>query len=170
MQMPIPASLFIGGIALYYAVMGGLAYVLIAQPLWNKAGFIVAILAPHFVAMYWIRRPAPWTHRTREELVFVLTVFFAIPACSLVFLTLLGLSIRTELSAISGATELVMACTLPFMLCSAGTAMIANGLKKKRSMYYDCRCRRCLYDLTSVESDTCPECNTHITRPAEAAS
>ncbi|GAB5496594.1 MAG: hypothetical protein Phyf2KO_16740 [Phycisphaerales bacterium] len=100
----------------------------------------------------------------------ILASYAAIPIGCFAFLILLGITLLAGAPLNLGILAITLAYTIAFTVLSIGTSLITGGLKVVRAEYYKQHCRTCLYDITSIEGEACPECNTPITRPAEAAS
>lgn len=166
----ISTLLIVSGIAIYVLFSAGLVFVFLIQPHWLVLLIAAALLLPHLFALALIRRPMPWAKTTREVTVLILASYAAIPIGCFVFLILLGATLLTGAPQNAGIVAIALAYTITFTILSVGTSLIIGGLKVLRAGFYEQHCKSCLYDLTSVEGDTCPECNTPITRPAEVAS
>ncbi len=169
-NVAISTLLIASGVAIYGLFSLCVAYTFLIFPHWLVPLFAAALYLPHLIALALIRRPMPWAETTREVTVLILVSYAAIPIGCFVFLILLGATLFAGAPLNLGILAIALVYTIAFTILSIGTSLITGGLKLVRADFYKQHCRFCLYDLTSVESDTCPECNTHITRPAEAAS
>lgn len=172
LNKPVGTSvlLLVAGIGIYGVVALISAFLLLLIPHWYTIAFIVALFVPHFLALYLVRRPMPWERQTREEATLVLISFAAIPVGCMLFLFLLGIAYFMDSKLDSGFVVLFLAYTIIFTINAIGTSLIVGSLKISRKAYYASHCRRCLYDLSSVEGESCPECNTPITPQESDAS
>ena len=167
---PLPASMCIGAVTQYIIVIYISIFLLRDEPRWQTVLFVLGVTGPHFVAIYLIRRPSSWRIRTREQRIVFITGYIALPTCCLTLLV--GLGVEDAVVSVIGRAlnDWAIGIAGLSLFMSLGTLLIAGTLLSNRRLFYQSHCRSCLYDLTSGESDTCPECNTPITRSAEAAS
>lgn len=167
---PLPASVYIGAVTQYVIVIYISIFLLRDEPRWQTLLFVLGITAPHFIALYLIRCPLPWRVRTREQRIVSIMGYIALPTCCLTLLVGLGVEEAVVSVIWRVLTDWAIGIAVLSLFMSLGTLLIAGTLLSNRRSFYQSHCRSCLYDLTSVEGSTCPECNTPITRPAVAAS
>lgn len=118
-----------------------------------------------FMPAFWIRSPAGvWRGMRREEMVEHSSrlILFALGIVAILAVGLLSIA-----KPITAPAILVAVFIGYFVL---GTHTLGALLARARLKYYDSRCPHCLYDLTAIESPTCPECGRAITLPQTAAS
>lgn len=87
-------------------------------------------------------------------------------AAGLLLFAGIGITIELEgvMQGIVAAGFFICAIFVPM---SAATKLILEALSVHRRAFYDSHCSHCLYNITAVEADTCPECGNTITPPAD---
>ncbi len=125
---------------------------------------------PHILALINIRKPQPWHHRKHEELVLLYAAYGTIPMACLAIIVLLALSSWSAGFSDLGLLPVALTFSILFTVLSVGTSFIAGGALARRQKFYESHCSKCLYDISTIEADTCPECNAPITRPEEAST
>jgi len=125
--------------------------------LWATFGALIAV---QVCTLLWVRLPSPEIlSRRREEIFVLLTGFVYFPIWSLTVLLSIGLDAPFP----NGSQILFVLCMLSAFNVLP-LAVFLHILNDYRIPYYAARCTKCLYDLSAVEADSCPECNTPITR------
>jgi len=152
------------GYIVYLAALVPIAYTFYIIPSPYFIAFAVLLYLPHFMALLYIRRPLPWYRYRREDLVLLYAAYATIPLGCILLVALLGFGSMMNITRSLNPVAITIGYTIFFTILSIGTALIAGGLLSKRRVFYASHCKQCLYDLTAVEADTCPECNTPITR------
>lgn len=114
-----------------------------------------------------LRKPLPHSRKMTYEQSQFIRVQNTLPYICLFLISILGIRLTdNDIPALGSMLSIAVYTGIP--IASAG--VVSHVLSKYRHDFYMTHCHNCLYDLTSVESSTCPECNTPITHPAEAAS
>ena len=75
-------------------------------------------------------------------------------------LALGSLALLNVVQRVAATTLLILIFESYFLL---GTYVTAAILARSRERYYASHCPHCLYDLTAIESSTCPECGRVVT-------
>ena len=112
-----------------------------------------------------LRKPAPAIGLRRREEMVVLIAHTAMLVFG--FLFLLGLGLLTVAAPWMWAAILLCLLVLFYALA---ISLLARGVLAGRHVFYQTHCTRCLYDVSSVESPTCPECGRAITSLQTEAS
>jgi len=73
---------------------------------------------------------------------------------------LIGLGLQTI--STPWGLAIILLCVLIFFY-ALSISLLARGVLVGRRVYYQSHCSRCLYDLSAIESNTCPECGRVIT-------
>jgi len=133
------------------------------QPLKYPVVIAVAVVTIGVIAA--IRKPAPMIGLRRREEMVMLLAHLAMLAFGLVFLASLGLQRVSP----GWMWALILLCTL-MSLYALAISLLARGVLAGRRAYYEGRCTRCLYDLSAIESPTCPECGRAVTLPRTEAT
>lgn len=131
--------------------------------LWAVLGWMLAV---QLGAVYLVRRPTPLVNSIRrEQLLLNLLGYGFLPAWCLVLL--LNMALVSMLGEVS--KFVLMICMLAAFTVTP-PAVLIYFLSRYRIPYYAGRCTRCLYDLSAVEADACPECNMPITRSEDPST
>ncbi len=167
MGKPNPVMVTIAA-AIWY--LGGIALVLllsnVSDDLYPIRYLIIGIGSIVMVLpAIWIRVPAGTLLRMRREEIVVRYFRIALFGAGVLSLVAIGLTGVAQRSA--SLTIFALVLLSYFVL---GVTAFGSMLAHARLGFYSSRCPRCLYDLTAVESSTCPECGLAITPPGTAAS
>lgn len=160
------------GITIAYAVwlLGGIGLVLLFASVSDvlspyrylvvAVGLIIALAPPIL-----LRRPTPmFRGERREHRIEGILAILAI-TLSVIVGVMLGLIMFEQRLA---ALILMSAIFVGYFVL--GASVLCSILLNHRSLFYGSHCRHCLYDLTAVESSTCPECGRSITPPQTEAN
>lgn len=132
---------------------------------------LILLPAAAIVAGFWITS-IPAQIKRREEAVTEMEKRLA--SFALVLLSIVGpltvisfVSTSPENSSIdpdffSTAASLLTQITLQFWIASTCAAFFARELSHRHAPYHATHCHDCGYNLTTLESDTCPECGLAI--------
>lgn len=123
-----------------------------------KYPVVIAITLAAVGVIAALRKPAPMIGLRRREEMVMLLAHLAMLAFGLVFLASLGLQRVSP----GWMWALILLCAL-ISLYALAISLLARGVLVGRRAYYEGRCTRCLYDLTAIESATCPECGRAVT-------
>ncbi len=147
--------------AIWY--LGGLGTILLLGSLFERAKYhqyiIIALgLMLSLACWFWIRKPTPMLQNSRREsLVLSSTkMYFFFSACA--FLAYFAL--RSFLPNLAAILILYMIFLSYFI---AGNYFMAWYYLRVRELFYRSHCTRCLYDISAIESPTCPECGRIVT-------
>lgn len=166
MPKPHPA-LIAAAASIWY--LGGLGLILlyanVSDDLFPYRYLLIAAgTATMLLPAYWIRSPATF-HGTPRESVVEHAARLVLFALGLVALIALGLLVPAKPLAVP--IILIAVFEGYFVLGIHTTGAL---LARRRAPYYATRCPHCLYDLTSIEASTCPECGRAIIPPQTAAT
>jgi hypothetical protein len=134
-------------------------------PAWlpNVTLMSIGFFGTQALVLLWVRKPAlTIRHIRREKVIARIGLYAIIPVC--VFVFLYSQSLQTAHPNVAPAS---FAAAYITMWWAAPVAIFIRDLGKYRIPYYESHCTKCLYDLSAVEADTCPECNTPFTHLAE---
>lgn len=130
-----------------------------------KYPVLAATLLALLGAVLAIRKPTPMMGARRREASVMLVAHATMLLSGLIFLCSLGLQSVSP----GWMWTLIWLCLL-ISLHALAVSLLARGVLMSRVAYYADHCPTCLYDLTAIESPTCPECGTPITPPRTAAT
>lgn len=118
---------------------------------------ILTVLTLHVVVVLSIRKPMPVRKKLYREqrIAQVSAVTALISAIGLMCMIGLGLVIQN--------IPTVFVLLLPLLFFSAATMILAQSIYLRRKQFYKSHCTNCLYDLSAIESSTCPECGRVVT-------
>lgn len=167
MHKPHPAIIATGFCVWF---LGGIGLVLLFAGVSDEVhryryAFIAAGSAIMLLPAIWIRTPAGiWRSMRREEMVEHASrlILFALGIVAILAVGLLGIAKPLTAPAI------LVAVFLGYFVL--GTHTLGALLARSRLKFYNSHCPHCLYDLSAIESPTCPECGRAITPPQTAAN
>jgi len=153
---------------IYFIVIALFLYLYMAQALSliETAVLGIPVLLTPTIAILWIRKVSPWKDEQREIRVCNIVKHHVLPMCAVALLVSIGAGFAGGKASLSAAEPLVILSAL-LILSSTGTWLMASGIQLQRTYFYEIHCSGCLYDLSAIEADTCPECNTPITREGD---
>lgn len=133
----------------------------------NTYVLVLVVLIMHVAVAVFLRKPQPQRDGLfREQRVALIAAWITV-------LCVLGLLVMMVAGLFVSDALAELALLMPLMFFSAATVTAAHSILLRRTPFYLARCPHCLYDLTSIESSTCPECGhaiTPITPPQTAAT
>lgn len=127
----------------------------------NITFFFLAFFGTQAFVLLWVRKPRLTTRSLRREVVVSRIGSYGVfPICAVMYIAAFCYEPFLLLA--------VLACVI--LLWTAPLAFFTGDLGKHRISFYESHCSKCLYDISTIEADTCPECNAPITRPEEAST
>jgi len=127
----------------------------------NITFFSLAFFGTQALVLLWVLKPALTVRNLRREtLVRRIGLYTLFPLSVILFIV----------SICSESVLFLAAAAYVILWWTAPLAFFTGDLGKHRISYYESHCSKCLYDISTIEADTCPECNTPITRPEEAST
>lgn len=129
-----------------------------------KYALVFMAFAIHASVALYIRKPQPVRNSLHREQRVALFAAIAI------IISAIGLLCCIALGLIVPSLPAFAVLFLPLLFFAAATLTIAQSIYLRRKPFYSTRCPHCLYDLTSIEASTCPECGLAIIPPRTAAT
>ena len=145
-----------------------LALSVFRPPTWRPGVFLTSIVffGTQGLVLYWVRKPAlTIMHLRRETLITRIGLYVILPSCVVLLLVANGLEQLHYPASLA-----IAAASLILVFWAGPIGVLVRDIGRHRLPFYESHCSKCLYDISTIEADTCPECNAPITRPEEAST
>lgn len=129
----------------------------------------IAFYVPHMIILWAARRPRLWGSVPVERRLAKILFHWGMLGSAAGLLLFAGIAITIDLEGVMqyvvGAGFFICAIFVPM---SGATKLILEALSVHRQAFYNSHCSHCLYNITAVEANICPECGRPITPPTDA--